>query len=120
MNYYQHFRKDFIRPYGLAYSADAFDDTTLSRRLKTINCKFMLSPHVSISELSKTLTENWKYISDNIEIVDVEAIKTFLQKVESVFKSLQVLNQKETTRSSETDLNYCLLKLSLLQYLYIY
>ena len=64
--YYQHFRKYFIRPYGLALNNETFQDTTLARRWKSINCEFMVHPHIAMSELSKTMTENWKYIGENI------------------------------------------------------
>ena len=105
VNFYQHFRKDFIRPYGLAHSEDAFHDATIARRLKTINCEFLLRPHIAISEFSETIIENWKYISNNIEIFDVEAIQKFLQKVEPVLQSLHVVNQKDTSQSGKTQLN---------------
>ena len=64
VNFYQHFRKDFIRPYGLAHSEDAFHDATIARRLKTINCEFLLRCgryiRIAISEFSETIIENWK------------------------------------------------------------
>ena len=78
VGYYQHFRKDFIRPYGLAHNNHTFQDATLARRLKSINCKFMVRPHIAMSELSETMTKNWKYIGENIDIFDIDAIKKFL------------------------------------------
>ena len=88
MGYYQHFRKDFIRSYGLADNNKTFQDGTLARRLKSINCEFMVHPHIAISELSETMTENWKYLGDNIDIFGIDAIKKLLRKVESVLVSL--------------------------------
>ena len=120
VNYYQHFRKDFIRPYGLAHSADAFDDTTLAKRLKPINCEFMLRPHIAFSEFCETITENCKYVSENLDIFEVEANKKFLGKVESVFDLFQVVNQKDTTRSGETDFNDCFLNLFILENVYTF
>lgn len=52
------FIKHFIRPYELLHFAESIADTTLGNRLKTINCEFMLRPHVGFSEISETVTEN--------------------------------------------------------------
>ena len=62
----------------------------------------MLRPHIGVSEFSETVTENCKYITENLEILDVEAIKKFLHKVESIMESLQIVNQKEKSRSGKT------------------
>ena len=80
VNYYQHFRKDFIRPYGLTHGEDSFKDTTLANRLKTFNCEFLLRPNVGISEFSETVLENAKYIKENLQIFDKGAIERFLSK----------------------------------------
>ena len=96
--YYQHFLKNFIRPYGLALNDETFQDATLARQLKSINCEFMVCPHIAMSELSEIMTENWKYIGENIAIFDIDAIKEFLGKVESVLESFQVVNQKDQSR----------------------
>ena len=95
VNFYQRFCKDFIRPYGLVHSDDAFHDVTLAKCLKSINCEFMLRPHIGISEFSETIIENWKYVTDNIEIFDVEVIEKFLQKVEPALQSRHVVKQKD-------------------------
>lgn len=70
-NYYQHFRKDFIIPYGLAHARESFRDTTLANCLKSFNCEFLLRPHIGISEFSETMTENATYIKENSDIFDV-------------------------------------------------
>ena len=98
MGYYQHFQKNFIRPYGLALNDQTFQDATLATRLKSINCEFMVRSHIAMSEVSKTMTENWKYIGENIDIFDIDVIKKFLAKVESVLQSFQVVNQKDQSR----------------------
>ena len=98
-------KKCKIRPYGLAHTDDSFYDATLAKRLKTINCEFMLRPHIGIPEFSERITENWKYVSDNIGIFGVEVINTFLQKVESILGSLQVVSQKGKSPSGKTHLN---------------
>ena len=58
VSFCQHFIKHFIRPYELLHFPENIADTTLGNRLKTINCEFMLRPHVGFSEISETVTEN--------------------------------------------------------------
>ena len=79
VNYYQHFRKGFFRPYGLAHT-----DSTIAKRLKAFNCEFLVRPNIGISEFSKTILENAKYIRENLEIFDVEAIQRFLVKTDGI------------------------------------
>ena len=79
VNYYQHLRKDFIKPYGLAHGEGSFKDTTLVNRLKSFNYEFFLRPHVGLSEFSETIIENTQYIKENLDISDVEAIQRFLE-----------------------------------------
>ena len=45
VNYFNHFRTDFPRPYGVVHDALAYDDSTISRRLNSYNCEFDLRPH---------------------------------------------------------------------------
>ena len=94
VNYYQHFRKDYIKPYGLAYGEDSFKDTTLVNRLKSFNCKFFLRPHVGLSEFSETIIEKARHIKENLDIFDVVAIQRFLDKTDGILQSLQTVNQK--------------------------
>ena len=109
LNYYQHFRKDFIKPYGLAHSGDSFKDTTLVNRLKSFNCEFFLRPHIGLSEFSETVLENSKYIRENLDIFDVEeAIKRFLNKADGILESLQVTNQKDKSASGKIISSNCI------------
>ena len=109
VNYYQHFRKDCIKPYGLAHSGDSFKDTTLVNRLKSFNCEFFLRPHIGLSEFSETVLENSKYIRENLDIFDVEeAIKRFLNKADRILESLQVINQKDKSASGKIISSNCI------------
>ena len=44
VNFFNHLRKDFLRPYGLVHDALAYKDSTLMRRLNSYSCKFFLRP----------------------------------------------------------------------------
>ena len=96
VTFFNHFRKDFIRPYGLAYDAMSFEDSTLKQRLNNINCEFYLRPQIAISEFAETVYANLKYMENNYEILDPESIKGFLKKTKKIEKYLAVLDSKQT------------------------
>ena len=108
VNYFQHFQKDFIKPYGLAHSDDSFKDTTLVNRLKPFNCEFLLRPHIGHSEFSETVVENSKYVRENLDIFDVEAIKRFLDKADGILESLHVINQKDKSATGKIISSNCI------------
>ena len=49
-----------------------------------------MRPHVRLSEFSGTVMENAKYVRENLEIFDIEAIQRFLNKADDIVQSLQV------------------------------
>ena len=83
-----------------------FPNTPLANRLKSFNCGFLLRPHVEISEFSETIMENAKYIKENLDIFDVEAIQRFLGKTDNILESLQRVNQKDKSGSGKTISSY--------------
>ena len=56
---------------------------------------------MGISEFSKTVLENAKYIKENLEIFDAEAIEQFLTKTGGIMESLQTVNKKDKLVVSE-------------------
>ena len=54
-----------------------------------------MRPHVRLSEFSGTVMENAKYVRENLEISDIEAIQRFLNKADDIVQSLQVVSQKD-------------------------
>ena len=68
VSFFNHFRKDFTRPYGLGYNETAFDPP--SRRLNNINCEFYLRPQIPISEFAETVPANLQYVEENLKILD--------------------------------------------------
>lgn len=96
VQYYNHFRKDFLRPYGLAHEESSFDDATITRRLNSYNCEFYLRPQVAISEFAETVQQNLHYIRDNAEILDQRAISAFITKTEKLEPYLAILDTKQS------------------------
>ena len=74
-----------MRLYGLVHGEDSFKDITLPNRLKAFNFEFLLRPNVGMSEFTETVLENAKYIKENLQIFDVEAIERFLSKTDGIW-----------------------------------
>ena len=91
--YFNHFRKDFIRPYGLAHDAQSFDAVALSQRLNNFNCEFFIRPQIAISEFTETLSANLKYIEENVEILEPKSIKCSSKKPKRKTSISQYLTQ---------------------------
>ena len=96
VQYYNHFRKDFLRPYRLAHEESSFEDATITRRLNSYNCEFYLRPQVAISEFAETVQQNLHYIRDNAEILDQRAISGFITKTEKLEPYLAILDTKQS------------------------
>ena len=103
-----HFRKDFIRPCGLAHDGNYCEDPTLSRRLNKWNCEFYLRPQVGISESTQTFSENTKYLEKNNEILDEKSLSAFINKTKKLDKHLAVLDSKNTGVTSMSILSQIL------------
>ena len=101
MGYFNHFRKDFIRPYGLAHDDNSFDSATLSRRLNNFNCEFYLRPQVAISEFAETIIKNVQYIEENANILDPKSIQGFVKKAKKIEKYLAVLDTKQSEETGK-------------------
>lgn len=99
VSYFTHFRKDFIRPYGLAHDKSSFDAATLSRRLNNINCEFFLPPQIAMSEFAETVPFNLKYIEEHLEILKKESINAFIKKKKKIEPYLYVLDPKQKDKT---------------------
>ena len=68
--------------------------------------------HIAISEFSKTIIENAKYIKENFDIwtniFDVKDIERFLGKIDSNLESLQRVNWKDKSGTGKIICSYCI------------
>ena len=96
MQFFNHFRKDFIRPYGLAHDENSFEHKILMRRLNSWNYKFYLHPQIAISEFTQTISQNVKYLEENIDILDQHSLTPSIKKTKKIDKHLAVLHSKNT------------------------
>ena len=95
VGYFNHFRKDFIRPYGLAHDVQSFDEVTLTRTLNNFNCEFFTRPQIAISEFAETISANLKYIEQNLEILEPKSIEVFLKKAKKIEPYIAILDAKQ-------------------------
>ena len=95
VSYFNHFRKDFIRPYGLAHDAQSFDEATLTRRLNNFNCEFFTRPQVAISEFAETFSTNLTYMEQNLEILEPKSVEVFLKKAKKIERYIAILDSKQ-------------------------
>ena len=93
--YFNHFRNEFIRPYGLSYDAKSFNAARLSQRLNNFNCHIFIGPQIAISEFAEALSANLKYIEENIKILEPKSIQVFLKKAKKKDKHIAILDSKQ-------------------------
>ena len=67
-----------------------------------------MRPHVRLSEFSGTVMENAKYVRENLEIFDIEAIQRFLNKADDIVQSLQVVSQKDKSGTGKIISSHCI------------
>ena len=67
-----------------------------------------MRPHVRLSEFSGTVMENAKYVRENLEISDIEAIQRFLNKADDIVQSLQVVSQKDKSGTGKIISSHCI------------
>ena len=93
--FFNHFRKYFLRPYGLAHDVPAYEDSTPMRRLNSYNCEFLVRAQVAMSEFAETLLQSIEYLEDNAEVLDMTSLQAFLKKTEKIESYLQILDSKK-------------------------
>ena len=81
--YFNHFPKNFLAPYGRQKPLPA--DQALFDRLRVEGCEWLWRPHIAMSELSSTM-------SDNIEILQADDLLLSNEKVKQLTKRLEPLN----------------------------
>ena len=67
-----------------------------------------MRPHLGLSQFSETVIENSKYVRENLDMFDVEAIKRFLNKADDILESLQVINQKDKSATGKIISSNCI------------
>lgn len=93
VNYYYHFPKDCVKPYGLAHEEGYFQDAHMAKVLKSINCELLCRPSIGWSEMAQTVDENFEFVNSNMAEI-LEALPRFLKKVTPMLEFCKVLSSK--------------------------
>jgi len=96
VTYYWHFRKDFQKPYGLAFDHNVFDLANMKKQLRTMNYELANRLDYGISEFSSTIHHNFDYASTQ---ETNKFIPEFLDRVSDIVEITRILDtkHKETT-----------------------
>ena len=97
VQYFYHFCKDFLPPYGAGHTSQSFTDEQIADRLGAINCQLITRPSVGVSEFADTVFANSKYSEENNDLLDSERLEKFLKKIDRYRLSLEVINSKSET-----------------------
>ena len=67
-----------------------------------------MRPRVGLSEFSKIVMENAKYVRENLEIFNIEVIQRFLNKADNIVQSLLLVNQKDKSGTGKIFSSQCI------------
>ena len=90
--YYYHFRKDLVRPYGLAFDENFGTPEFMKKIMKTINNEFFNRPVYAVSEFSSTIHRNQDFIKEHKYLQSF--IPEFLARVESIVPACKILDRQ--------------------------
>ena len=91
VNYFNHFPKAFLVPYG-KIKEDMLTSKRCLEMVNTINCEWLLRPKYAISEMAETFTANTEVVREVMEEIDYNAVITNFDKVAEM---LQMFNTKK-------------------------
>ena len=109
VGYFHHFPKTFLKPYGRAEPFPT-DAVTLSQ-LRLEGCEWLHRPHVATSELYSTISENIPILQEDALLVDREKINSFVQNLQPVGLLLQKFHKDSNTPPSDFERRQLLLNL---------
>ena len=84
--YFNHFPKNFLRPYGRAEGMPS-KEKTLSR-LQPEGCEWLRRPNIAISELAATMQGNTDLLKEKADFFTTESLASFFKNVEPLLTQL--------------------------------
>ena len=95
VQYFQHFPKNFLRPYGEGSAAP--DDNTIFKRIAAFNCEWLVRPNVALSELASTVRLNMDVLQRHHRIVNVQELGNIETTIHDAIELLSKFDSKEKT-----------------------
>lgn len=105
VNWYQHFPKDYIRPYGRSILPEDVTDETITRRLQTFSCEWLTRPSVAMSEFSETILRNHDKSADIADLMDPRGFPAFQHHLAEVMGEVAPLWVHPANPKSEETLS---------------
>ena len=101
VGYFQHFPKNFLKPYGRAESFQA--DAIALSRLCPEGCEWLRRPHVATSELCSTITENIPLLQEDSLLLGKNKIRSFISNIQPLALTLENFHKDSLTSPSDLD-----------------
>ena len=102
VRYFDHFFKNFIRPYGRA--SEILSDDIFNKRLTNFNCEFLNRPGFSFSEMSESLPMAWDVVKEKLNMIQKKHINKFDNMMDPLDHDFKTIDKKllpEQPRSSQ-------------------
>ena len=96
ISYFQHFPKNFLRPYG---GAKIPTDGEIQKQLKNENCEWFGRPIVAASEFHATMSENLQNIKKT-SVLDEKVISVLEDMVQPLIESSRPFDQISSSSSA--------------------
>lgn len=96
-HYFQHFPKNFLRPYGLA---DPEIKKDVFKRASPLNCEWLTCPKVGLSEFADTITKNFSFLTEcNLQFIRQSKFTPIEEKLRGFLSVLQQFNTLKTAEN---------------------
>lgn len=104
VQYFQHFPKNFLRPYGAADPAP--EDDKIFSRVTAFNCEWLIRPDVAISEFAATVSKNLDILRSMEHLMNVEEVQNITGAIQPFLRALESFDTKAETgrKSTQRDL----------------
>ena len=96
--YFNHFSREFFRPYGRVGEEEMIKDETFSKRLNATSCYWLTNPGIALSTMGETLAETAKLLPQYISAVEEGGgLQTFGKVLTDLGPVLGPLNKRSNT-----------------------
>ena len=92
VRYFDHFFKNFIRPYGRA--SEVLSDDIFNKRLTNFNCEFLNRPGFCFSEMSESLPMAWDVVKEKLNMIQKKHINKFDNMMDSLDHDFKTIDNK--------------------------
>ena len=104
VGYFNHFPFSFLKPYGPA--ADPPTEDEILRKVKPVNCEWLVRPKVGVSEFSETMWSNLEILANtDSHLINTKKVTAVQAKMSAFIDALKKLDTKYTETGPPTPLD---------------